>query len=75
MELKEVINQRFLQAVDRLIKDGHARSYRSFCQSIHVNESTHGDIKGGRRSVTIELLEALCEEYGVSYMWMLDKSN
>jgi phage repressor protein C with HTH and peptisase S24 domain len=65
MESKELISQRFIEAIDRLKDDSHVSSDAAFCRSISILPQTLPDIKAKKRDVTLEIIANTCNTYGL----------
>jgi hypothetical protein len=64
--IKDEIRGRFIQAIDRLVADGRALSYKDVCDQIHILPASLNQVKNKGGMPTIEMLYNLWAAYGVS---------
>lgn len=72
---KEQVKHRFLEEIDRLIKEGVAKSYSKLAEGCEIQPYNLSDIRRGRSDVTLLALTSFVQAYrpyGVSYGYILD---
>ncbi len=72
---KNTVNANFINFINELKSRNIVNSDKSFCDSIGVLPQSLGDIKGNRRSVTIEMIQNTCLKYNVSSDFFLNTQN
>jgi repressor LexA len=63
---RNTVNANFLQFINELKLNKIVLTDKAFCESISILPQVLGDIKGNRRSVTIEIIQNTCIKYSVS---------
>ena len=66
LNMNNVVTQRFMECVNRLIADNHVKSKRQFALSLDYQPQGMSEIAKGRRDVTIELLRKAIEKYALN---------
>ncbi|GAB3822321.1 hypothetical protein [Pontibacter rugosus] len=72
---KEQVRERFLEEVERLIKEGVAKSYSKIAEGCSLQPYNISDIRRGRSEVTLLALTNFVQgyrTYGVTYGYILD---
>lgn len=65
-ETKLLINSRFINCVEELKNRNLINSYKDFCEAVGILPQSFNDIKGNRRSVTIDIIYNTCDTYNIN---------
>lgn len=64
--MSSIISERFIMAVNKLIKDNKVKSIRQFCQQISYLPQSMSQVIHGQRDVTIDVLKNTFEKYCIN---------
>ncbi|HQW55660.1 MAG TPA: peptidase S24, partial [Saprospiraceae bacterium] len=64
--MSSIISERFILAVNQLIKENKVKSIRQFCQSINYLPQSISQVIHGQRDVTIDVLRNAIEKYNIN---------
>ena len=68
--MSNVISDRFVMVVNKLIKDNKVRSARQLCISLDYLPQSYTEVVNGRRDVTMEVLRKFIELYNVNPIFL-----
>lgn len=68
--MSSIISERFIMAVNRLIKDNKVKSIRQFCQHINYLPQSMSQVIHGQRDVTIEVLKNTIEKFCINPIFL-----
>lgn len=68
--MSSIISERFILAVNQLIKENKVKSIRQFCQSINYLPQSISQVIHGQRDVTIDVLRNAIEKYNINPLFL-----
>ncbi|MBC8048081.1 MAG: hypothetical protein H7Y00_14885 [Fimbriimonadaceae bacterium] len=69
--LSKEINERFLNAMDQIIRSGQAKNIKDFCDKLPCEVSQVHYMEKGTRYPTIEMLGAIVQQFNISETYLL----